>query len=200
MLLCVKFCIYINIIVGKASGLANQLLRGTVCRLREFMVTLFVSHIRPILEYCSTVWYLEDTRKLEGVQRRWSREVAGEEGWNYLERLKELRHFSVYGIMLRTDLIKVWKIFLAYVDVGLGSIFESNSHSAIIVNPLKLSIPRCSEIRQRFFNVRCVQAWNNLHELAVSLDSVTSFKRYLDRYLGPWPDFSSWDTSPSKKC
>ena len=183
-----KFHIHINIIVGKASGLANQLLRGTVCRSREFMVTLFVSHIRPILEYCSTVWnlgYLGDARKLEGVQRRWSREVVGMEGLNYLERLKELRLFSICGRMLRTDLIKVWKIFHADVDVGLDSIFERNSHSATRGHSFKLSVPRCrSELRRRYFNVRCVQVWNNLPEVAVSLDSVASFKRYLDGHLG----------------
>ena len=44
---------------------------------------------------------------LKGVQRRWSREVVGMEGLNYLRKLKELRLFSGYGSMLRTDLVKV---------------------------------------------------------------------------------------------
>ena len=33
----------------------GELLRVTVCRNWEFMVTLFVSRIRPILDYCSCV-------------------------------------------------------------------------------------------------------------------------------------------------
>ena len=36
-----------------------------------FMVSLFVSHIRPIMDFCSSVWnvgYLGDIRLLESVQ------------------------------------------------------------------------------------------------------------------------------------
>ena len=51
------------------------------------MVTLLVSHMRPILEYYSTV--LGDTRKLEGM-----------EGLDYLARLRELKLYSIYGRIL----------------------------------------------------------------------------------------------------
>ena len=50
-----KFHTHISTIVRKASGLANQLLRGTVCRTGDFMIIIFVSHIRPILNYASSV-------------------------------------------------------------------------------------------------------------------------------------------------
>ena len=88
------------------------------------MVTLFVSHIRPILDYCSTLWnlgYMNDVRRLEGVQRRWTKEVAGLGDLDYLARLRVLGLYSVYGRMFRADLIKIWKAFHADVDVGLQS-------------------------------------------------------------------------------
>ena len=97
-----KFHIHINGVVWKASGLAGQLLRGTVCRSRCFMVTLFVSHIRPILDYCSTLWnlgYLNDVRRLEGIQRRWTKEVVGLGDFDYLDRLRVLELYSIYGRM-----------------------------------------------------------------------------------------------------
>ena len=43
------------------------------------MVTLFMSHIWPIMNFCSNVWnvgYLSDIRLLKTVQRRLTREIA----------------------------------------------------------------------------------------------------------------------------
>ena len=39
----------------KAAGLASNLLRSTVNGSPEFMAALFVSHVRPILDYCSCI-------------------------------------------------------------------------------------------------------------------------------------------------
>ena len=38
--------------------------------------------------------YLGDTQKLDGVQRRWSKEVVGMESLKYLKRFRELCLFS----------------------------------------------------------------------------------------------------------
>ena len=51
-----KFHDHVGELVCKAAGLSSSLLRATVNRSPEFMVTLFVTHIRPILDYCSCVW------------------------------------------------------------------------------------------------------------------------------------------------
>ena len=61
---------YSDVILNLACGLANQLLRCTVNRSAEFMVTLFVLHIRPLLDYRTTVWnigYVGGVKKLESV-------------------------------------------------------------------------------------------------------------------------------------
>ena len=86
-----RFHPHVAEVVRKSSGLANQLIRNTVCRSLKFMTTLFISHIRPILDYCSTVWnhgYLGNVRLLESVQRRWTANVSGLEGLSYPERLQ----------------------------------------------------------------------------------------------------------------
>ena len=75
-----RFHLHVNSVVQRATSLINQLLRATVCRAPDFMVTLFVSHIRPLIDYCSSVWnlgFIVDSRRLESIQRRWTREVAG---------------------------------------------------------------------------------------------------------------------------
>lgn len=148
------------------------------------MVTLFVSDIRLILEYCSTVvdiWVvLRSLRMFNGCGlgklRVWKVQII-----SYLARLRKLIH-SIYGRMSRTDLIKVWKIFHAEVDVGLASIFEKNSNVATRGHSFKRFIPRChSEIGRRFFNVTSVQVWNNL---PVESFSFPIFQEVSGRELG----------------
>ena len=182
-----KFHSHVSSLVNKASGLSNQLLRGTVNRTSEFMLRLFISHIRPLLDYCSTVWsmgYVGDLKRLESVQRKWTREIEGIEHLTYEERLRSLDLFSIEGRILRADLIKIWKIFNSDIETGLESIFERHSHRATRGHQCKLSIPRCrTELRRKFFNVRRVEEWNNLPQTLVSARTVESFKRGLDCHL-----------------
>ena len=110
------------------------------------MTTLNISHIRPILDYCSTVWnvgYLGDARLLESVHRRWTKEVAELGSLDYSERLKALGLYSVYGRFLRADLIKVWKAFHCDVDLGVSDLFERANYSATRGHRYKLSVPIC---------------------------------------------------------
>ena len=53
-----KFCFHDHIQCSKESrGLASELLRSTICRTSIFMVTLYVLHIRPIIEFCLNVGF-----------------------------------------------------------------------------------------------------------------------------------------------
>ena len=45
-----KFHRHVDFIVGRAGSMMNNLLRSTVCRSIGFMVTLWVTHIRPLIE------------------------------------------------------------------------------------------------------------------------------------------------------
>ena len=74
-----RFHDHVRSVVQKAGGLAGELLCSTVCRTPNFMVSLFVSHIRPIMDFGSSVWnvsYLGDITLLESVQRRWTKQIA----------------------------------------------------------------------------------------------------------------------------
>ena len=104
-----KFHCHVAELVKKTAGLSNNLLRSTVNRSPEFMVGLFISHIRPILDYCSCVWnvgYEGDLDLLEAVQRRWKKNITGIENLSYGEGLRFLNLFSIRGKLLRADLIK----------------------------------------------------------------------------------------------
>ncbi len=109
-----KFHNHIQTTARKAGGLANNLLTSTVNRDPSFMIPLFQTHVRPILDYASCVWntgYIGDLMVLESVQRRWTKHISTVAHLQYHDRLKSLKLFSIYGRLLRSDMIKCWKIF-----------------------------------------------------------------------------------------
>ena len=103
---------------------------------------------------------------------------------DYRSRLKDMNLFSIYGRMMRSDMVKIWKAFNSDTDVGLANLLEQISHSSTRGHGFKLSVPRCrSEIRRRFWNVRCVRQWNSLPVDVVGAGSVEAFEIRLDGYL-----------------
>ena len=53
-----KFHAHTNAVISRAGAIINNLLRSTVCHSVQLMLTLYLSHIRPIIEYGSCVWML----------------------------------------------------------------------------------------------------------------------------------------------
>ena len=89
---------HIAAVANRASGLCSTLLRGTLCRSQFFMREIFISHVRPLLEFCSPLWnlgYIGDLELLESIQRGWIRHISGFEGLSYYDRLQRLTVFSV---------------------------------------------------------------------------------------------------------
>ena len=183
-----KFHAHIRQIVNKASGLANNLLRSTLCRSRVFMCNLFKSHIRPLLEFSSTVWctgYVGDMRLLESVQRRWTKRIDGLTNMSYGDRLRILGLYSVKGRLLRADLIKCWKIFHGFSAVSPSSLFSVPTVTHTRGHRYKIHKPHVSmELRRRFFSVRCIDNWNSLPDVVVGAGSIDAFKAGLHSFLG----------------
>ena len=86
--------------------------------------------------------------------------------------------------MLRSDLIKLWKIFNLQSEVGLDALFEREFHIATRGHRYKLSVPRCrTETMRRFFSVRVVREWNALPQQVVEAGTVNTFKSRLDKHM-----------------
>ena len=183
-----RFHQHIRALSAKAGGLMGELLRSTVCRSKEFMLSVFVSHIRPIIDYGSCVWnvgYLGDIRRLESLQRRWTKEIDGLRDLDYVTRLKSIGLYSIQGRLLRRDMIMIWKSFNPVVDVGISDMFEMARNVGTRGHLFKLSIPVCrSEVLRRSFVVRRVILWNSLPASVVEATSIDTFKRLLDLFLG----------------
>ena len=183
-----RFHGHVRKIVNSAGGLISELLRSTVCRDPKFMVQLFASHIRPIIDYCSCLWnvgWRGDKTLLESLQRRWTRQIHGLSHHAYEDRLKESGLYSVSGRLARLDLIKVWKAFSGNEQVNLDRLFQRARYEGTRGHGLKLSMPRSStELGRRLLGSRCVFPWNALPADVVESDSLNAFKRKLDAELG----------------
>lgn len=86
-----RFHHHIQSVVSKAARLSYSFLKSTLCRSPSFMVKLFITHVRPLLEFASPVWntgYITDLSLLESVQRRWTKLITGCETMSYDQRLK----------------------------------------------------------------------------------------------------------------
>ena len=179
-----KFHSHIRSTVHKAGGLAESLLKSTVCRSPIFMLFLLTTHIRPVLEYCSCVWntgFVQDVRLLERVQRRWTRHIDGMAGLTYGERLEALNLYSVQGRLLRADLIQCWKIHNGHSCITPGDLFQHPTHRRTRGHCHKVLPPVTeTDTRKRFFSIRCISLWNSLPTDAVCAPNVNRFKRVLD--------------------
>ena len=183
-----KFHEHVSVTVQKAASLSQNLMKSTVCRSPEFMLALFRSHVRPIIEYCSCVWhtgYLGDLRALECIQRRWTKRITGMSNLDYRSRLITLNLFSVQGRLLRADMIQCWKMFHGKCAVKPTDLFTMAPQTGTRGHIFKVCHPRShTDVRKRSFSVRCVGLWNSLPDRVVAETDFKTFKALLAEDLG----------------
>ena len=185
-----KFHSHINKITGSTVALTNNILGSVLCREAEFLMNIYRSHVRPQMEYASSLWntgYVGDVRRLERVQKRWTRSVAGLEELPYGERLRRLNLFSFQGRLLRSDLILLWKIVHNRCAIN-PNIFSFAGSAARVTRGHRYKIlhPRffTDTYKEEIFTVRVINRWNRLSEDTVSADSLEKFKSLLFRDIG----------------
>ena len=177
-----KFHEHIDSLSQRVAGLCHSFLKALASRSPKLMLFLLTTHIRPVLEYCSCLWhtgYIGDLRKLERIQRRWTKRIQDFGTLPYSERLNKLGLFSIEGRLTRADLIQYWKIFHGKSYITPHSMFvqpQTNTRG----HPFKIMVMRANtDIRQRFFSQRCVNLWNSLPVDVVTAPDLQSFKRCL---------------------
>jgi len=102
---------------NKASKSANKIVgmikRNIINRSSEGMLILYKTLVRPILDYCIPVcrpYLKKDIKKLEKVQKRFTKIIDGCKGKTYDQRLKKLGITSLSDRHNRADMIQVFRV------------------------------------------------------------------------------------------
>ena len=187
----------------QASAVSRKANYGLLCVKRAFrrfnlrsFTTLYKTMVRPVVEYCSSVWYptrKSDSLLIEKVQRRASKFVPYLKYLPYERRLSSLSLPSLQFRRDRMDLVNTFCIIKGIDHVSWEDFFEFGHYPSTRQNSLKLYQPRVSrKVGQSSFVNRSVKSWNMLPNQVVLVNDVTAFKTalvetsfYERQYLGP---------------
>ena len=177
-----KFSEHINKIVSKAHIRANLILRCFHSKNTQSLVKAYKAYVRPILEYCSTVWspfLVKDITKLETVQRQFTKRLPGLKSFTYPQRLHNLEMESLEIRRLRNDLSFAYKIIFGRVKTELNEFFTLKDPSLNLRgHQYKLSqITSKTTIRQHFFSNRIINIWNSLPLDSTDFSNIKRFKK-----------------------
>ena len=130
------FASHINSIVSRAFIRANLIHKCFLSRNVNNLIRAFTVYVRPLLEYASCVWSPHQDckiKKIESVQRRFTKRLSGFESLDYKTRLSLLNMDSLEMRRLRADLLYTYKILFGLVDQQASDFF-TYTRSVHIIN------------------------------------------------------------------
>ena len=175
--------------VATATKKANSIL-GTIkktfsCLDIVMIKKLFVSLVRPVLEYGNCVRsprFKTDITNIEQVQRRATRLIPELRDKSYKDRLKQLKLPSLFHRQKRGDMIQTFKIIKGFDRIPADKIFKFSS-SVTRGHNFKLQKQSCRlDVRKYFFANRVVNDWNSLPPNVVNAETINQFKDRLDSH------------------
>jgi hypothetical protein len=171
-----------------AAAVLKQIERNFHYRDRKVFVRLYKQYVLPHLEFSSPAWSpwtRADIEKLENVQKRAVRMVAGLKSSTYEERCKEIGLKSLEERRKFQDLVLLQGLMHERGGLSIENMFERagerdgpRTRQATGLNNLRLP-PARTEIRKNFFSVRVVKEWNELPDNLKSIADREKFKRAL---------------------
>ena len=126
-----KFSVHAARAASKANQILGLIRRSFVHLDIPLMRQLYISMVRPHLEYGNVIWhpqFKKDKEILENVQHRATRLVPSLSKYSYEERLRQMELPSLSHRRLRGDLIETFKY--------LHGIYRTNSSTVL---PLALA-------------------------------------------------------------
>ena len=163
----------------KANRILGLIKRTVVSREKNIILNLYKTLVRPHLEYCVQVWcpYLQkDKNLLEKVQRRATKMIKGFRSLSYDERLSKCGLTTLEKRRCRGDLIETFKLMKNKEVTPASRYFQMANRGGLRGHSYKIHKKSEGTIMKRFFSSRVVNAWNELSEETVSVESTENFK------------------------
>ena len=176
--------------VTKAIGKASQAL-GVIRRTFNYLNVdlfrdLYLTFIRPHLEYCVQVWspyHRGEIDKLEKFQRRATKLVPSLTELPYEERLHRLGLTTLEERRVRGDQIEVYKILNGFENINREKFFQYRVYQGNMRghNHMLHKQQVNKEKRRHFFSQRIVNIWNNQNQEVIEATTVNQFKDRFDK-------------------
>ena len=166
-----KFSVHCSKIAAKASQTVGLILRAFASKNMSFMVKMYTSRVRPILEYNCELWSphdLQDIDNIESVQRSYTRRIFGLESMSYPQRLTICKLEPLELRRLKRDMIFVYKIKNGLVKLDFNNFFRFAPDVGTRGHRYKLYPINVSTQRSlSSFAHRVVNTWNKLPDVVV---------------------------------
>jgi len=179
-----KFEQHISKMVHNASVRANLIIRSFVSRDPAILVKAFITYVRLLLEYCTPVWSphtLGLIRKIESVQKKFTRKLYGFAKLDYVSRIDMLNLELLHVIRLKQDLLWCYNILHGNVAVDSAKFFSLFQYQRTRGHPYKIYKQPCRlNVSLYSFANRIIDIWNNLQFEIVCVSSIAAFKRNLN--------------------
>ena len=104
-----------------------MLFRSFESRNVSILSKAFLTYVRPLLEYCSPIWYPHQSYlidKIERVQRYFTRRVLFRTKLSYMERLQILNLELLEARRIKSDLKLCFKIINGLCDLDVDAFFQ----------------------------------------------------------------------------
>jgi hypothetical protein len=180
-----NFKMHITSMISKANSRVGIIKRTFSNMNKQIFLPIYKSLVRPILEYCSSIWFpihKNEINEIEKIQKRATKLVYEIKNKSYSERLKYLQLDTLHFRRLRNDIIQTFRIIKGIDKVSISDFFTLNNHSITRGHSLKISKPRAStSTRLNSFSNRVVNTWNNLKEETIQCQTLNSFKTALHK-------------------
>ena len=186
-----KWSKHIDYIFHKANVVSYQILKSFRTKNIWTWRKLFITYVRPRVEYCTPVWspyLIKDVSKVEQIQRHFTRVICVKCNISFLsynDRLRKLNLRSLENRRTYFDLILLYKIIHKLSDLNFYDYFQYRTHVyALRSHSLQIepkSRYKSSQWLNSFF-VRTPKVWNSLPSDIVTAPSLSIFKSLLKRY------------------
>ena len=151
---------------------------------KETFKLLFVSIIRPHLEYGAPIWNTHQktlVKTIENVQRRATKLLPGMKDLSYKDRLKSLKLPTLQYRRYRGDMIEMFKqthkdAARCFVEIRSGEASNIRKHAFTVTNGKWKS-----NLKRFAFKCRVSGQWNHLPTHVVNAESLNTFKNRLDK-------------------
>ena len=158
------------------------------------MRTLFISLIRPILEYGCEVWSphkVKDILQIEQLQRNFTSRIWNLEESDYWERLTKLGLESLQRRREKITILHIWKIknniYPNSIDIKFKQERRTQADKAVI-RPLPRVHQKLLTKFDESFIIRSGRLWNKIPPELSRLTNYNEFKTKLNQFLSKIPD------------